>query len=213
MTQNHPHTPENELDPLDASLRRLAGETHPQRAFVARLRGELEAAPPRRGRQAGRALWNGARRLAAQGALVGVLVGLVALALALATQLNLGAPAAERTPGSALLETATPFTTADGIPGAANLPLPEGALARLGLGQILSLDTAPDGRLAIGSSLGVSAYTSSLAAQWRQPLPDSGMPGEVRFDPGGERLAAAYPLESGGGKVVVLDAATGALLA
>lgn len=86
--------------------------------------------------------------------------------------------------------------------------LPEGALARLGHGVLITEDLAPNGEfLLVGTSLGISTYsTRTLDQTWTQLM--SGRVVSVAVSPDNTLFAGAV-----GGQVTIFDAATHEVLA
>lgn len=194
-----------DLNDLDAALRRLSGDTHPAPGFVAQLRAQVEQktasaeafSPRRRGLNL---TW--VRPLIAQGALVLLLVGLIALAVALNPRTQ---PQSTPLPG-VLTAVSTSAPWVDGIPGR----VPRAAFYRLGKGRITALDTNDSNFLiAVASTTGVCIYDGDRAEleQWCAWTEMS--VSAVAFNPTGDLLAAGL----GDGRVQILDSATGQLRA
>lgn len=196
-------------DPFEKSLRSAAHSAQPRADFTADLRARLAEQQAQRNTRGARFGW--ARPLVAQGLVLAALVGLVALAMVLTPHLL---PGPQLRPGQQIEVTATPLpnqpdpTVPTGPDG-----LPTDALARLGLGQILAMDTAVDGRLAVGSTLGICVYNTGHTADWCRPFGLAHNISWLLFNPSGDRLAVALSENSGAGKIVVLDAFSGEALA
>lgn len=197
QTNRSDETQDAELDgKLDGALRKIARETHPRQAFVAQLRGELEnqAAHPRRDFWS---LLRGARPWLAQAVLIVALAALVLIGGTMTSQLFAPDRGEFREIGANLTPSADQ-----------NASLPARALARLGKGKIQSIDAAPDGRIAVGSTAGLCVYNTGLTPDWCR-WTDSPVHAAL-FDPSGTRLAVRY-----GGKpgVEIWDAAQGQVIA
>ena len=196
MTNQTNRPDETQDAELDVALRKIARETHPRPAFVAKLRGELEtqAAHPRRD------FWSmlrGARPWLTQAVLITALVALVLIGGTMTSRLFAPDRGEFREIGANLTPSA-----------GENVSLPANALARLGKGKIQSLDTAPDGRIAVGSTAGLCVYNTGLTPDWCR-WTDSPVHA-VLFDPSGTRLAVRYGTKS---EVEIWDAAQGQVIA
>ncbi len=201
MMSQHDH--END-ERFETGLRKAAGEIHPRAAFVQGLRRELNshASLPQ-------PWYVTARRYIPQAAALGVLFGLLALSLLLTPNL-VQEPSSGTAPlqGTALPGQSPPTINGDG--------LPNGALARLGRGQILALDVASDGRLAVASTMGVCLYDQDHVQQWCVEMGSPYSLAWLTFNPAGDHLALAMTSAAPDGlstRALVLDAASGAVLA
>jgi WD40 repeat protein len=186
---------------LDSALRALADTTHPRAEFTAALCSEIEQKQALKAARKQpffrRPLWALlalARPWMAQAGLVLLLAALLALAGRLAPQ-----PAQPSLPAAPSLM--------PGQPGTINSSLPPGALARLGRGMILALDSAADGRTAVGSTASLCVYDTGMQAVWCDWTPQQVI--GALFDPSGQYLAVTLSPRT----VQVRSAADGHILA
>jgi WD40 repeat protein len=192
----------NESKAFEHALRKTADGIHPRAAFTAELRASLREAQTGQ-RAHGFQVW--ARPLLRQGAFAALLAALVLMAVLLTPQI---APSLRHGPGLPGANTAAPGQPRPEHPDA----LPNGALARLGRGVILTMDTAADGRTVIGSTLGVCLYNAGRSLDWCIPTGTAYGIHATLFNPAGDRLAVAITYPAALGSLMVLDAASGEVL-